>query len=283
MHSTEQRPGSRALDVRGLARTDLETVTTGAARLVRVDRKYLLTRREAQSLIDHLSPTVRVLELEGRTSFRYASLYFDTAPAGDGLLYRAAATGRRRRAKVRTRCYLDARTAMLEVKIPTGRGENAKHRLPLGWDAVQGTLGAGGVPDPSALPAGEEVHSFLAERLGSAGTALDPDGLRGVLRTSYRRTTLVLPAEQSRLTMDQDLAWQDPAGPASAHTSLVVVETKSGQAPSSADRRLWRRGHRPVRISKFSTGLAVLGLSEQAAAPARWHRTLGTLAATGPP
>jgi hypothetical protein len=269
--------------VRGLARTDLEAVTTEAARLVRVDRKYLLPRREAQSLIDHLAGTVRVLELEGLSSFRYASLYYDTAPAGEGALYRAAATGRRRRAKVRTRCYLDSEVAMLEVKLPTGRDENAKHRLPLDWAAAQGThapTGAG--TDPTALPEDPEVLPFLAAQLESSRTGLEPESLHGVLRTSYRRTTLVLPAEQSRLTLDQDLTWSSPSGARSASTPMVVVETKSGPAPSSADHRLWRRGHRPVRISKFSTGLAVLGLSEHAAAPSRWHRTLGALSTTAP-
>ena len=39
---------------------------------------------------------------------------------------------------------------------------------------------------------------------------------------------------------------------------LAIVETKTGATPSSTDRLLWRHGHRPVRISKYGTGLAVL-------------------------
>lgn len=52
---------------------------------------------------------------------------------------------------------------------------------------------------------------------------------------------------------------------------LVVVETKTadGSGPSSVDRLLWRAGHRPDRISKYATGLAVL-LPELPDAP--WRR-----------
>jgi hypothetical protein len=38
----------------------------------------------------------------------------------------------------------------------------------------------------------------------------------------------------------------------------VVIETKTGSTPSSTDRLLWRHGHRPVRISKYGTGMAAL-------------------------
>ena len=31
----------------------------------------------------------------------------------------------------------------------------------------------------------------------------------------------------------------------------VIIETKSGTAPSVADKHLWRAGIRPVKISKF--------------------------------
>jgi hypothetical protein len=50
-----------------------------------------------------------------------------------------------------------------------------------------------------------------------------------------------------------------------------VVETKNGSVASSADRELWRRGHRPVAISKYATGLAALH-ADLPAAP--WKRVL---------
>ena len=53
---------------------------------------------------------------------------------------------------------------------------------------------------------------------------------------------------------------------------LVVVETKSGQSPSIADRYLWRAGIRPSKISKYATGLAALNPQLPAN---KWQRTIG--------
>ena len=51
---------------------------------------------------------------------------------------------------------------------------------------------------------------------------------------------------------------------------VLVVETKSGSArPGPLDRRLWALGHRPTRISKYGTGLALLTPD---LAGNRWHR-----------
>ncbi|WP_157601943.1 VTC domain-containing protein, partial [Promicromonospora kroppenstedtii] len=95
--------------------------------------------------------------------------------------------------------------------------------------------------------------------------------LAPTLRSRYRRTTLLL--DDARVTLDTGLVWDllspcdaAPAAdraiehPAAAVGDLVVVETKTaaGSGPSSVDRLLWRAGHRPDRISKYATGLAVL-------------------------
>ena len=51
----------------------------------------------------------------------------------------------------------------------------------------------------------------------------------------------------------------------------AIIETKAGTAPCEADRRLWHHGHRPQRISKYATGLALL---HPELPSNRWHRTL---------
>lgn len=300
MAGAEPGRAARGLDVRGLATIDLAHLDAVAARLLRVDRKYLLTPREAQRLVDHLARDVRVLEHEGRTAFRYASLYFDTAPAGVGESYRAAATGRRRRVKVRTRGYLDTRRAWLEVKAPTGRDESEKRRIELSWDAVAPGLGVpghslpghddlgltggpDGAADPTALPGGTAARDQLGAALGAEGSQVLPEELRGVLRTSYTRTTLALPREGARVTVDSGLTWTDPVTSRELSTPVVVVETKSGQSPGRADKHLWRLGHRPARISKYAVGLSLMGLDQHAAADNRWHRTLRTLHEAGQP
>lgn len=236
-----------------LAPVTLDELNDAAALQTRRDRKYVLTRDELDDLLAAL-PAARVLEISGVRSFAYDSTYFDT-PDLDA--FRLAATRRRRRFKVRTRTYVDTGTCFVEVKTRTGRGTTVKERQ-LHDDA--GQLGV--------------AREFVSARLADAGTPSAPM-LTPVLRSRYHRTTLLL--DDARVTLDTGLVWEllapdavelHPAGrhadPAVRHSAAigdrVVVETKTaaGSGPSSVDRLLWRAGHRPDRISKYATGLAVL-------------------------
>jgi hypothetical protein len=219
-----------------LASVDLAELTAFAARQTRVDRKYVLPLATADRVVAELglAEGARVLEMEGRREFGYASLYLDTP---DLTGYHLAARGRRRRFKVRRRTYLDSGDAFVEVKTRGARGTTVKQRVPDDGDAgdfVEAVLGAAG-------------HDAVRSR-----------DLGPTLHTAYRRTTLLLPATDDRVTVDTDLTWWLPGGSALTLPGLAVVETKTGSGASAADRRLWRRGHRPARISKYGTGLAAL-------------------------
>ena len=249
------------MSVAVLAPISLAELTEGAALLTRVDRKYALTTDEAADLLRRLDPRSRVLTIDGRRTFRYESGYFDT---DDLLTYRQSAHGRRRRFKVRTRRYLDSGGAFLEVKVRGGRGVTTKERTP---------IAAGDHPGPPD-------RDFVARTLAGHGLDPAPAGALGpTLTTRYRRTTLVPPEPGVRLTVDTDLGWSDVGGgltvadlaaPDLAVPDLVVVETKAGPHPCAVDRLLWEAGHRPVALSKYATGLAVLrGLPAN-----RWARVL---------
>ncbi|MFD6176571.1 MULTISPECIES: VTC domain-containing protein [unclassified Isoptericola] len=247
-----------AVVARGLAGSDavtLEELDATAALQTRVDRKYVLTPAEVAALLAALTSGAahsapRVLEIDGDRSFTYASTYYDTA---DLLTFRQAARRRRRRFKVRTRTYVDTgNTTFLEVKTRAARGVTVKERCP--WELAAPLEGAG--------------LEFVDDRLTAACLDAPPSAeLAPVLRSVYRRTTVLLP--DARLTLDAGLRWRldgrdhpDGADTPDDRTAdvgdLVVVETKAGTAPSSADRALWRAGHRPDRISKYATGLATL-------------------------
>ncbi|WP_433533286.1 polyphosphate polymerase domain-containing protein [Micromonospora sp. CA-263727] len=219
----------------------------------RVDRKYVVPLDQLPYLLGQLAPDARVLEIDGERAFRYESVYFDTPWLAS---YHCAAYRRRRRFKVRTRSYLDSAQCWLEVKISGARGSITKHRLPY---------------HPQYRTTVRPGRDFVDEALRSeaisptAGSTLDP-----VLVTSYRRVTLLLPATASRVTVDTGLTWQD-GGTALRLPDLAVVETKTSAAASPADRMLWHRGMRPVRISKYATGLAALR-PELPDSP--WRRTL---------
>ena len=275
---------TRPLDTGHLFSTTLEDLNSAASLLTRVDRKYLVASSAAQNVVDALTGRALVLDIDGRRSFSYASTYFDT-PGLDS--YLQAARKRRHRFKIRTRSYLDAGLTFLEVKTRGPRGATIKQRLD--YRAA----------DADRLT--EEGIDFVVECLapltGSAQEARrTAQSLRPVMATTYRRTTLHLPDDDARATIDTDLAWTAlaPRSGASSGSSsttgagrtrptvvgrgasraagpFAVVETKNPARHSPTDRYLWAAGHRPSRISKYATGMAALHPELPAN---KWHRLL---------
>lgn len=244
----------------GLPTVSLEEVLTRAALLTRVDRKYLLPTAEAARILGRLDPGTRVLEVAGHRTSAYSSVYFDTP---EHLLYRLTAQQRRRRLKVRTRTYLLTGGCFLETKTRDGRGTTVKERIPHRPE------------DGERLTASGREH--VLARLEGLGRPVEPvvDRLEPALWIRYERSSVLLPCG-SRATIDSGLHWLglDPLGPRERTVrlrGLVVLETKSAGRTSRLDRELWRSGHRPLALSKFGLGTAVLhpDLPHN-----RWSRTL---------
>ena len=213
-----------------------------AALQTRVDRKYALTRREADAVLAGLDAATRVLEIDGQRSSSYESVYFDTP---DLLSYRLAAKARRRRFKLRTRSYLDSQQAWLEVKTRGARSTTVKDRI--AHDIAQ--------RDRLTSSAREYADSAL-ESIG-IGRPGELD-LVPTLVTRYERTTLFIESSLSRATIDTDVSWEASDGRILHRPDLVIIESKSGSRTSEIDRLLWASGHRPTNISKFGTGLAAI-------------------------
>ena len=276
--SGPQAPTSGSLNAEHLATTSLAELNSAAGLLTRVDRKYLVPLERAQELVGGLTSKARVLDIDGRRRFSYASTYFDT-PGLEAFML--TARKRRRRFKVRTRTYLDSGLCFLEVKTRGARGTTVKRRMGYHPDDASRLTGPG--------------RSFVAVCLASTGVTGPAAAreiaaaLRPVLATTYERTTLHLPDAEARATIDTALTWRrlTPGAPQAlrpAHLTaaiddgepvavadIAVVETKNPATPSPADRALWDAGHRPTRISKYATGMALLHPELPAN---RWYRTL---------
>lgn len=259
----------------------LDELSANASLLTRIDRKYLLQADVAADLVASLAANgARALAIDGQSAFGYLSDYDDTP---DFSLYRAAATKRRRRFKLRSRVYLDSGTHFLELKTRSGRGHNVKDRLRLEDVPVSACAamrhGRSSVKRPDLLIR-PEVREWLAERLADRGIAESRrEALRvaasliPAVRSVYTRSTLCLPGG-SRLTADHGLVLCAPSGGAGVEVPGVVVETKSAGRASAADRWLWRSGHRPLRISKYALGVA----SIHPELPSnRWNRVMKRL------
>ena len=279
---------SAALSTEHLAATTLAELNSAAGLLTRVDRKYLVPASCAQELVDGLAPHARVLTIDGRRRFSYASTYFDT-PALEAFML--TTRKRRRRFKVRTRTYLDSGLCFLEVKTRGARGSTVKRRMGYHADDASRLTGPGRAFVAACLASTGVTGSAAAHEVAAA--------LRPVLATTYERTTLHLPRAEARATIDTALTWRrlTPGGRARsagvagtpqalrpAHltaaidggepvavSDVAVVETKNPATPSPADRALWDAGHRPARISKYATGMALLHPELPAN---RWYRTL---------
>jgi hypothetical protein len=232
-----------------LPAVSLAELNAEAALLARVDRKYVVPAGDLDALVAGV-PGLRVLEIDGRRASRYESTYLDTVGLDS---WTTSAQARRRRWKVRTRVYADTGERWLEVKTRGRRGATVKERLP--HDDAAGTAPADG---------------WVRDRLVAARVhGVDPADLVATLHTSYRRTTLLLPDGAGRVTLDRHLRWATAHGTAEVG-DLLVVETKSASAgPGPLDRRLWELGHRPTRLSKYGTGLALLTPDLPGN---RWHR-----------
>ncbi|MCP4307506.1 MAG: VTC domain-containing protein [bacterium] len=234
-----------------LAPVSLAELNNAAALLSRKDRKYLVPLTLAEQLIAQNG--LRVLDIDGRRTFRYESVYFDTP---DRISYLAAAHKRRRRFKVRTRSYLDSGLCSLEVKTRERRGFTEKHRM--GYN----TLCRAQLTE-SAM---EFVNGF--ETIAPVSRDLRPS-----LTTRYTRTTLLHTSSMSRVTIDTDLQWEPTDGRILSLPDMMIVETKTSGRPCAIDHFLWDVQQRPTKISKFCTGLAALtpGLPAN-----KWNRVLRT-------
>ena len=140
----------------------------------RVDRKYFVPADVFRRMIAELAGELRVLDIDGRRTFGYESVYFDTP---DLTTYRAHLQRRRQRFKARTRTYTDSGLCMFEVKLTGARGETVKQRVPH--------------PAEHRAELTDEALAHLRSTLCQAYHQDLPAGMQPTLVTTYRRTTFV--------------------------------------------------------------------------------------------
>ncbi|MGK5631426.1 polyphosphate polymerase domain-containing protein [Streptomyces sp. URMC 123] len=252
-------PAVRAIDLaaRRAAPISLAEVQARAELLARFDHSYLVPvdtfTAVAGRLTDAARPggPFRALAIDGRRSFRYHSVYYDTPGLRSFHDHRQ---GRRLRFKVRERVYQDSGERQFEIKLKGRRGDTVKHRMPL---------------TPGRTPLDAPSRGFLAATLRTAYGIEAPEALDPSLSTDYLRATFV--AEGERVTCDAGLTCVDLRTRRAVRCDgrLVLVETKSTGHLTEADRLLHAYGIRPAVFTKYCGALAAL----RPALPAnRWRR-----------
>ncbi|MFE5027335.1 VTC domain-containing protein [Streptomyces sp. NPDC056656] len=227
-------------DLRGVPLAEVDAV---AALQHRMDRKYLIPARSAARLVEELAGTHHVLDIRGRRTTEYRSTYFDTAHLA---AWRAHNQGRRRRWKVRTRLYAEDRICRMEVKTKDGRGATVKYAHRIEADAY------------GRLETGTEAAAFVDRVLLAAGVDVTAADLAAAGEARYRRAALADLEAGTRLTLDGLLTCHRDGRTAALDDGYVLVETKGTARCAPADRCLLALGARPVSISKYVIGLALL-------------------------
>ncbi|HEV2753465.1 MAG TPA: polyphosphate polymerase domain-containing protein [Solirubrobacteraceae bacterium] len=226
----------------GFSPVSLDALDERAALQKRIDRKYLVEEAVFAELLDALRDDHDVLDIHGRRSSGYHSVYFDSA---DLLCFREHVEGHKPRFKARTRHYVDTGLCHFEVKVKLAGGGTAKQRHD---------------HDPARREElTDAAQAFLDEQLRRRADRSAPEALRPALTTSFERMTLAARDTPARLTCDARLRLARPGGRAAALAEgHRLLETKSPDGDSPADRALARAGVEAISLSKYRLGVGIL-------------------------
>jgi hypothetical protein len=224
------------------AAVSLSELDDRAALLRRVDNKYVVTRDVFLALLDELAGDHEVLEINGRRTFAYHTTYFETP---DLRCFTDHVEDRLPRFKVRTRLYEDSNECVFEVKLKTAEDATDKRQIDHPADRSETVT--------------DEARQCLREALADAGLEV-PDELERRLHSAFDRVTLSPREGSERLTCDLGVRLMSPDGRAAElRRDLVLVETKTEDGGSPADRHLRRRGIGTVSLSKYRVGMSLVG------------------------
>lgn len=222
----------------------LDELDERAALLRRVDHKYVLPWAGFERMLDGLRRDHEVLQIDGGREFGYRTTYFDT----DELRCFTDHVGDRLpRFKVRTRAYEDSGECVFEVKLKRSDDETDKRQL------------AYDIGDRRRLT--EAAWECVRTALDDAGLGAPLD-LGPTLETTFRRVTLAATGGPQRLTCDLGVRLTGDDGRCvQLRDDLVLVETKSEDGASPADRLLREMEQEPVSLSKYRVGMSLAGAS----------------------
>ncbi len=207
--------------------------SAGAKLMKRTDTKFVFPSILLPAILDNLSPTYRILEVDNNVRLQhYQTLYFDTP---DFQLYQQHHNGQRDRFKLRVRSYLNSEINYLEVKKKDNHNVTRKSR----------------VETPYPLNGqSSDIQSFLKTTFPMSNLPMVPK-----ITNQFYRISLVNRLGAERLTLDLNLRFFSPSSTFSI-PGIVIAEIKqphlSLQSPFVAEMR--HAGYRPTQFSKYCIG-----------------------------
>lgn len=200
--------------------------------LNRVDTKFTFHIDKIQEILEHLTDSYRILEIENIRINQYESLYFDTIGLN---LYHNHHNGRLNRFKVRYRCYKDSDLSFFEIKLKNNKNRTIKERIRRNHieEVIQ-----------------DDAKIFLMDK-----TSISSDDLNPMLWVYYSRITLVNKSKSERLTFDINLTYKYEKRSAT-YPKLVIAELKQEKSSNSMFLKMMKDRHiRKIAMSKYCFGI----------------------------
>ena len=200
----------------------------GVALMKRTDTKFVIHRTKLNQILKDLENDYLILEIDGKRLMTYSSEYFDTE---NYKFYYDHHHGRKVRAKVRVREYVDSNISFIEVKQKTNKGQTIKTRI-----KVEGQSNL------------HNTNTFANEILQQK------ELLKASIINDFKRITLVSNIAKERVTFDTDINFNNT----SWNDNLVIIELKQERLKRSSPlfQTLKKLQIHPARISKYCLGMS---------------------------
>jgi len=203
----------------------------------RMDTKFVFSAGLLPLLLETLTTSYKILEIEHKREFLYNTRYLDTE---EMLFYLQHVRGKLARHKIRFRKYESTGTTYLEIKRRTNRNRTVKWRIKYNSDSR--------ILD-------ETASLFIRKHIPINSFELLP-----VLSNKFTRVTLAGLKTMERLTFDFNLSFASTDGSVVELPYLAIAELKSDGYPAgspfiSATKTL---GIKPTGFSKYCMGNALL-------------------------
>jgi hypothetical protein len=234
----------------------LEDMDASASLRRRVDTKYVVSREALVDVVARAADAYRVLQIDGRRTFAYESVYFDTP---DLRSFAEHVDDLRPRFKSRSRVYRETGACFFEVKVKDRSDAMRKRQCP--YERAD----HGRVTD--------EGWRFLDATLCELANQRAPTDLAPTLATRYRRVTLAAREGGERVTVDLDVAMASMADrDVALREDMALIETKTEGEGGVVDDHLVALGCEPTAISKYRLGVGLLLAPDPEAARLAWLR-----------
>lgn len=206
--------------------------------LNRTDTKFVFSAELLPHILEELLPYYAVLEIGGKRTNRYRTLYYDTLNLTS---YVEHHNGKANRVKIRVREYVDSDLRFLEVKRKNNKGRTIKSRKAI---------------DKMGHELSDDNRTFVTQHSGYEGADLLP-----VLVNHFTRLTLVHQFKEERLTIDLGLLFEQPnTNKKSEIMHIVIAEVKQPRASKNSEfmKAVQRHRIREGSMSKYCVGMVLL-------------------------